>query len=201
MGWKIYVICGITSHPDPGWATYRYDPSGNEWTALSAMPGKPRLALSAAALNGKIYVFGGKILDGNGDVSARIDEYDPATDTWAVMAKGQMDVGRYNHKAVTVGSKILVLGGNNGQKTLSTGGEYDPQKNTWDSYMMSMPREMEWGYIEVYWFGAAAAAGKVYVVTPLDYPDPWPTPTVPMDTLVRFEEYTPSTEYYIHMRN
>ncbi|UCE46804.1 MAG: hypothetical protein JSW47_14465, partial [Phycisphaerales bacterium] len=143
VGGRVYVIGGISSFPEPDWATYEYDPNSNAWTALSAMPGNPRMALTAAALNGKIYVFGGRVLGGT-DISAQIDEYDPVTDTWAVMAKGQMDVGRYNHKAVTVGSKILVLGGNDGLRTLSTCAEYDPQENTWDSYMMSMPREMDW---------------------------------------------------------
>jgi N-acetylneuraminic acid mutarotase len=53
------------------------------WRSLRPMPGEGRAVFAAASCNGKLYVFGGCLLEG-GDVRnlASALRYDPATDQW-----------------------------------------------------------------------------------------------------------------------
>ncbi|MCH8289930.1 hypothetical protein IH992_02335 [Candidatus Poribacteria bacterium] len=55
-----------------------------EWTKKADMP-THREDFAAGVVNGKIYVIGG----GHGGVFATVEEYDPATDTWAIKATCQ----------------------------------------------------------------------------------------------------------------
>ncbi len=55
-----------------------YDPKTDTWTTLRPMP-RAAGGLAGAALNGKLYVFGG---EGGPGVIANCWSYDPATDQW-----------------------------------------------------------------------------------------------------------------------
>lgn len=77
-------------------------------------------------MNGKIYAIGGN----NASVFfATVEEYDPATDTWAT--KASMPTARFRHAAVSVNGKIYVIGGANGSGYLSAVEEYDAATNSW----------------------------------------------------------------------
>src|SRR5436190_13472854 len=61
-----------------------YDPAANTWTERSQMPTTRNHAM-AGAVNGKIYVMGGRLGAGNIPVTTNVDtveEYDPATNLW-----------------------------------------------------------------------------------------------------------------------
>ncbi len=92
-----------------------YDPATDTWTPKAPINDPTpadRWGAAAAAVNGKLYVIGGA----NATFSTlypTVYEYDPSTDTWAVMAS--MSVGRAWLAVVTAndgaGDKIYAIGG------------------------------------------------------------------------------------------
>ncbi|MFZ5989825.1 MAG: S8 family serine peptidase, partial [Bacillota bacterium] len=82
---KIYAIGGLRFDNTGGYilnTVEEYDPVRDVWTQKSSMM-IPRMAPSAAVVNGKIYVMGGvnPVLGSLGIV----EEYDPLTDTWSLV--------------------------------------------------------------------------------------------------------------------
>lgn len=78
----IYMVGGQTNAigtPVLSSNLYRYNPGLDSWTTLAAMPGDPLTDLTAAQVNGKIYVPGG--YDGNSMVGTH-NVYDIATGLW-----------------------------------------------------------------------------------------------------------------------
>lgn len=86
-----------------------YSPATNTWRTLPDMP-TPRGGLAAAAMNGKLYVFGGEYFTSSGSgVFASNEEYDPTTRTWRTMRP--LPTPRHGMSAVTIGDTIFVIGG------------------------------------------------------------------------------------------
>jgi N-acetylneuraminic acid mutarotase len=126
---KMYVLPGLcdnASWPFPGYCEhsairqlYRYDPVKNAWGARRASPHyHPHGA--GGVINGKFYVAGG-------NVTAALDVYDPATDSWRTLAP-----------LPTAGSAIgtvfgqrlfVVVGFGSGRRAYA----YDPGTNTWQA--------------------------------------------------------------------
>ncbi len=106
---------------------------------------------SAATVNGKIYVMGGRIA---GQLTNTVEEYNPLTNTWT--EKASMPVARDSFAAVSAGNKILVIGGKNDQGILDTIDVYDPATDSWSSLncSLSSPR---------YGLSAAFVNGNLYV--------------------------------------
>ena len=123
---KIYVIGGLDG--GGGWSgnVEEYDPATDTWTLKASMPTRRR-DLALAVLNGKIYAIGGVGYDPNNAlVYDVVEEYDPATDTWA--SKTAMPTGREYLTASSVNNKIYALGGSigaGGSTTFDTVEEYD----------------------------------------------------------------------------
>ena len=108
-GDKIYVIGGATTPPSSKETVVHparphvsvgtveeYDPVNNTWRARTAMP-TPRNHATTGAVNGKIYVLGGRvgaafISAGSSNVDV-VEEYDPATDAWG-SARARMPSAR-----------------------------------------------------------------------------------------------------------
>ena len=57
-----------------------YDPQADAWTQLASM-GAARRFHTAAAVGGKLYVFGGR--DASSERLSTAEVYDPASDSWA----------------------------------------------------------------------------------------------------------------------
>lgn len=132
---KIYAIGG-RGYPSPNaLATVEeYDPVTDTWTKKADMP-TPRTeaANNAPTVNGKIYFIGGSLAGypraGEVGVST-VEEYDPATDTWA--KKADMPTPRAIMAISEVKGKIYVIGGcPNRSIALQTVEEYDPTTDTW----------------------------------------------------------------------
>ena len=64
-------------------ATFMSLPAEGGWTRKADMP-TARTALAACAVDGKIYAIGGA--PRNQVVTATVEQYDPATDTWTTRA-------------------------------------------------------------------------------------------------------------------
>ena len=156
VGGKIYVIGGATTNPGSSevavFATRParsvgtnevYDPATNKWETRSTMP-TTRNHMFSGAVNGKIYVIGGRIGNPFITVSTNIDvveEYDPATDQWGAL-KTRMPTPRSGGGVATYQGKIYVAGGElqtpqilGAFRALEA---YDPATNTW-AIMPSMP--------------------------------------------------------------
>ena len=89
-----------------------YDPATNTWTERSPMPTTSNHAM-AGAVNGKIYVLGGRLGAGNIPVTTNVDtveEYDPATNLWGAV-KERMPQVRSGGGWATCNGKIYVGGG------------------------------------------------------------------------------------------
>jgi N-acetylneuraminic acid mutarotase len=123
-----------------------YDPATNKWESRSPMS-VPRNHAFAGAVNGKIYVIGGRtgqafILSAtNTDV---VEEYDPLSDTWNV-PKERMPTARSGGVSGTDGRRIYVAGGEVTTQELVGAFRaieaYDPLTNSWSTLpSMPMPR-------------------------------------------------------------
>ena len=156
VGGKIYVIGGATTvegSKDPFFAFFGpsrvlttndvYDPATNKWTSRRPMSVARNHAF-AGAVNGKIYVIGGRTGHGfilsatNTDV---VEEYNPVSDMWSA-PKERMPTARSGGAWGTDGRRIYVAGGEVTTKELVgvfRGIEaYEPATNSWTT-MPSMP--------------------------------------------------------------
>lgn len=139
-----------------------YDPKTDTWRNRAALP-TPRNHHAAAAVNGKIYVIGGRIgaafitSASNTDI---VEAYDPATDSWSRPLE-RMPTAR---SAVGFGvwkNRIFVAGGE-GQDRASLRAyraveAYDPALNQW-LIMPSMPNPR-------HGLGVAVVGDRLYTVS------------------------------------
>jgi N-acetylneuraminic acid mutarotase len=123
-----------------------YDPATNKWETRNPMS-VPRNHAFGAAVNGKIYVIGGRtghafiLAATNTDV---VEEYDPRSDTWNI-PKERMPTARSGGVTGTDGRRIYVAGGEVTTQELVGAFRaieaYDPLTNTWSALPpMPMPR-------------------------------------------------------------
>ena len=153
---KIYVIGGVAIMENSGetalfsdrpsrvvGTNQVYDPVANTWADLSPMPTTRNHAFSGA-VDGKIYVIGGRQGSGHITVSSNTDiveEYDPALDLWGAV-KSPMPTPRSGGGAATYDGRIFVGGGEYQSPTYSAGFKaleaYDVAANQW-IVLPSMP--------------------------------------------------------------
>lgn len=160
VGDKMYVIGGATTaatakgmpvHPQRPHISVgtveEYDPATNTWRERTPMP-LPRNHATAQAVNGKVYVIGGRvggafITGGSSNVDV-VEEYDPATDRWGA-PRAKMPSARSAMASGAYGGRIYVQGGE-GQDaqrmwTFRALEAYEPATNTWTSLpSMTIPR-------------------------------------------------------------
>jgi N-acetylneuraminic acid mutarotase len=170
----MYVIGGWGDGKARG-VNYEYDPATDVWTKKSPMP-RPAHHAALAAVNGKIYAFGGFVAPANTPIPvgaawepiADAWEFTPATDSWKPLAP--LPGKRGAAIAAEVDGKIYVIGGATtmeGSKdpfftafgparVLGTNEVYDPATNRWESRNpMSVPRNHAFGGV---------VNGKIYVI-------------------------------------
>jgi N-acetylneuraminic acid mutarotase len=158
VGGRIYVIGGAIPEPGSKEVAIRptraarsvgtnemYDPETNKWTERSPMP-TPRNHAFAGAVDGKIYVIGGRLTNPFITVASNLDvveEYNPATNLWGESgARAQMPTARSGGGWTTYNGKIYVGGGEIQTRQLLGAFRaleaYDPAANAW-SILPSMP--------------------------------------------------------------
>jgi hypothetical protein len=123
-GAYVYSIGG-SGPSGPTNVVRRYNPDTNSWTSLANLPGAITEAGAAyAAVNDKIYVFGGA----NGSYRNTVYIYDIALDSWttgANMPTPSIDVGAAYYSS---NQRIYIIGGG---FSLDQTWEYNPVANTW----------------------------------------------------------------------
>ncbi|HLI97687.1 MAG TPA: kelch repeat-containing protein [Candidatus Baltobacteraceae bacterium] len=103
-----------------------YDPNSNTWTFKADAPVAGVTA--AEAINGMLYVIGGY-----NEHFRRVAEYNPATDSWKLVAPLPFELGRFG-AATVLGGQLYVIGGCAQAACYSRLVEaYDPGTNTWAS--------------------------------------------------------------------
>lgn len=114
IGSQIHVVGGrapgIRANDHQSLAAHEvYNPLTNSWQVAAALP-TARGSIAAAVLNGRLYVFGGEMTTASGSaVSNAVERYDPATNSWQVLAA--MPYSAHGLGAVAVGNAIYVMGG------------------------------------------------------------------------------------------
>jgi len=131
---KIYVIGGYTGDPAgiPLSTVEEYDPVTNTWTRRADMPtARCDFVGSSAVVDGKIYVIGGDIWDGNWITTSTVEAYNPETDTWT--RKADMPTARWGLATCAFNGKVYAIGGypTIGFTGLKTVEVYDPVTETW----------------------------------------------------------------------
>jgi N-acetylneuraminic acid mutarotase len=146
---KIYVIGGAGPMPDASTPVIRprqpqrslgtveeYDPTTNKWRARAPMP-TPCNHMGGEAVNGKIYVIGGRlsgafIIGFPGNINL-VQAYDPAADSWAT--KTPMPTPRSGFNTAALNGIIYAAGGEvqNGSYLAAFRAfeAYDPASDTW----------------------------------------------------------------------
>ena len=130
----------------------RFDVESSQWQSLASLPLELN-HLSAAVLQGKVYVSGGyRNVRLQPDVRA-MWRFDPEAGVWKRMAN--MPGSRGAHAMVASGGRLFVVGGVGADANRIW--EYDPESNTWDSSRAPMPTPREH-------LAVVAAQGKIYAI-------------------------------------
>src|SRR5258705_1467692 len=109
----------------------QYDPSNDSWRPRAPVP-RSLDHIGSVELNGKIYLIGGFAGGGvHRDGQNTAFEYDPASDTWRILAP--MKAGRASVGVVALDGKIHAIGGRSPDNnvTVATHEVYDPATNSW----------------------------------------------------------------------
>jgi N-acetylneuraminic acid mutarotase len=151
-GGKIYVMGGVGAYPglegqslggeQPARVldlNHVYDPATNTWQTRQTMP-TPRNHMFVGAVNGKIYVIGGRVGSmavTTGSTTDLVEEYDIAADRWGAV-KLRMPtprdggvVGVYQNRIYVAGGQSISAIHNSVSRALEA---YDPATNTWTSF-------------------------------------------------------------------
>ena len=152
LGGKLYMVAGKTSAGHVS-TMYIYDPATDTWTSGPALPGPAVENPAVAALDGKLYVFGGSTAPFSGAVT-NAAVYDPATNSWTILTP--MSIARGGATAQAIGGKIYVVGGLDANGvSLASVEVYDPATDSWSTAApMSTPRDNP---------GSAVLDGKLYI--------------------------------------
>jgi len=159
VGVSIYAIGGRTgTTPNSGGAmavVERYDVPLNMWVTVAPLL-SARSDLSACAVGGKIYVFGG--FDANGILMGDVDMYDPVTDMWST-APADLPTPRASlYSVATKGNSVYVIGGWDGiGNGLDTNEAYKVSTDTWTTGLTPMPTPRAE-------HGMVGHGGRLYVV-------------------------------------
>lgn len=127
---------------------YIYDPVKNTWTLGPTIPTARRRGSAGVVIyNNKIYMVGGIINGHNSGHVKWMDEYDPATNTWAILPDAPR--ARDHFHAVVVGGKVYAAGG---RRTSTSTGQtftltipevdvFDFATNTWSTLTSNIPTQ------------------------------------------------------------
>jgi N-acetylneuraminic acid mutarotase len=85
-----------------------YDPRTDSWRRAAPMP-LAQGGLAAAAVNGKLYAFGGEQWTDEKQVFDEAWEYDPETDSWSALPS--LPTQRHGLTAAAIDGRIYVIGG------------------------------------------------------------------------------------------
>lgn len=156
IGDRFYFAGGALANdinvPDPFRTLLVYDFRTNQWRQAAEMP-TGRHHTAAAALDGKLYVVGGR--RGKNLALNAVERYDPRTDSWERLPPLPLGSGGLGLAALD-GRLIAISGGDDGNRWVTPATwSFDPSSNRWTrAGNLGVPR---------HGFGAAAVANQIYI--------------------------------------
>jgi DNA-binding CsgD family transcriptional regulator len=133
LGGKIWVPGGEQADGTISQQLDVYDPANQSWSTRAPMP-QPRSAYGLAAVDGRLYLFGG--WDGS-KARAETFMYDPASDTWAEL--DAMPTARAYCDAAVVDGKVYVLGGEDAGGPVAANEQFTPALDSKGSWTKVIP--------------------------------------------------------------
>jgi N-acetylneuraminic acid mutarotase len=168
VGTSLYAFGGLT---DDG-SAFVFDPEERSWETLDVPGGVTRRGMSAAVVNGLIYLAGGRL---ESETSARLDIFDPVSGAWS---RGpDMPAPRSGAAVAVLDGRIHLLGGRgaDGRETLQTHISWRPGDDAWrDETALPAPRTGGGATVldgEIYLIGGGAGGGFLAPFTALDTTD------------------------------
>ncbi len=108
-----------------------YDSASNTWITKASMP-TARHHAASAAVNGKLYVIGGRVVEVSSTVNVNVNEvYDPEKNTWTSLAPMPSKRSGIAAAANFDSVGIYVFGGEEPSKTFNNNERYDIRTNMW----------------------------------------------------------------------
>lgn len=139
---KIYLIGGIRNGHIDGHVRWldAFDPQTGEWQKLPDAP-RQRDHFQAAIVDGKLYAVAGRRTSYATKQSfeltiPEVDVYDFSTGKWSILPpSGNLPTERAGTTAITVGDKLIVIGGESGsQEAAHSEAEiYNPDTGKWEA--------------------------------------------------------------------
>jgi N-acetylneuraminic acid mutarotase len=138
---KVYLVNGITDgHWDGHVAWFDvYDPSNSKWEKLPDSP-RPRDHFQAAMVGDKLYIAGGRRSDAKNNqvfqlTIGEVDVFDFKTQNWTTLtADKNIPTQRAGCTAITIGERIIVIGGESGQEDAHSQCEaFNTKTQTWET--------------------------------------------------------------------
>ena len=128
----------------------------HNWKSIAPIESTGRSRPAAAAVNGKIYLFGGEL---NGNLRANtVERYDPSLNEWSILP-GAMPYPASNICAAAIGTQIYIPGGYTASSAiLDTLQVFDVTTNNW-TVVTTDPLP-----IKLHGMGCAALNNKLYVI-------------------------------------
>jgi N-acetylneuraminic acid mutarotase len=183
---KLYVVGGCRGFPPTGPDCSAgitnvlevYNPGTDTWTTLTPMP-TPRGGLTAAVIDGKLYVVGGfPQCPPCTPQFGVLEVYDPTNDTWETRAP--MPTPREGAGVAVRDGKLYVVGGfvRPDFVTIGTLEVYDPETDTWVT-KAPMPTDR-------YYLAVGVMNGRLYAAGGYSW--------TLSENVSTMEEYDPSTD-------
>ena len=152
IGPRIYAFGGFDAASQAMDFAAVLDTRSGEWRDLPALP-HARYAHTATLYDGKVYVIGGRDLDGEID---DVDVFDPRSETWQTldtpMPKRR---ARDSHKTVATPQGLVVAGGQSDFEDSALVDLFDPATGRWRA-LPDLPEPMSRS-------GLALADGKLWI--------------------------------------
>lgn len=156
IGNDIYVVGAAGAYIAP--TLRKYNTLTNIWTSLGNSPGALSYQ-SLQAINGKLYLFGGRDSWSTSTGTRSLHEYNPATSAWTTKTSPPNGTERYDAASAVLDGKLYIAGGiwdgTSGSTAKQDVWSYDPETDKW-TQRASMP----W---KKYLAAGAAVNGRFYV--------------------------------------
>jgi N-acetylneuraminic acid mutarotase len=105
LGNRIFILGGIDSTGVVTASVQSFDVGKDSWATYAPLT-MGRALHGAAAVNGRLYVFGGTT---SGGPTRTVEIYEPSRNAWTFGP--EMPIGRWGHSALGIGNDIFLVGG------------------------------------------------------------------------------------------